>query len=132
MAFADDLLEQAYHLLSKDHPNPPKQASLRRAVSTAYYALFHLLIDEAVGNWSVARQRGLLARSFEHRAMKKVCDDRIRNFYSSSQPAAGIKMKGSGPSVQRVTAEAADVRRRRVLAAQSRCGLPELARSPRN
>ena len=25
----------------------PKQASLRRALSTAYYALFHLLVDEA-------------------------------------------------------------------------------------
>ena len=37
MAFADDLLEQAYHLVRKDGQNP-KQASLRRAVSTAYYA----------------------------------------------------------------------------------------------
>jgi uncharacterized protein (UPF0332 family) len=47
MAFADDLLEQAYHLANRDRENP-KQASLRRAVSTAYYALYHLLIDEAV------------------------------------------------------------------------------------
>ena len=54
MAFADDLLEQAYHLANRESGDP-KQASLRRAVSTAYYALFHLLIDEAVGNWGVAR-----------------------------------------------------------------------------
>ena len=54
MSFADDLLEQSYHLLNKDGENP-KEASLRRAVSTAYYALFHLLIDEAVGNWGIAR-----------------------------------------------------------------------------
>jgi len=54
MAFADDLLEQAYHLARRERKNPT-QASLRRAVSTAYYALFHLLIDEAVGNWAVER-----------------------------------------------------------------------------
>ncbi len=50
-----------------------------RAVSTAYYALFHLLIDEAVGNWSIARQRSTLARTFEHKEMKRVCDDCVRD-----------------------------------------------------
>ena len=37
MAFAEDLLDQAFLLLTKETKNP-KQASLRRAVSTAYYA----------------------------------------------------------------------------------------------
>ena len=49
MAFPGDLLEQAKHL-SKRERRKPKQASLRRAVSTAYYALFHLLIEEATRN----------------------------------------------------------------------------------
>jgi hypothetical protein len=70
MAFADDLLEQAYHLARRERKNPI-QASLRRAVSTAYYALFHLLIDEAVGNWAVERQRSVLARTFDHGRMKR-------------------------------------------------------------
>lgn len=39
---ADGLLEQAEHLLDVD-PRKPKQASLRRAMSAAYYSLFHLL-----------------------------------------------------------------------------------------
>ncbi len=47
MSFADDLLTQAEHLANWE--SEPTQAALRRAVSTAYYALFHLLIDEAVG-----------------------------------------------------------------------------------
>jgi len=68
MAFADDLLEQAYHLANLE-TGDPKQSSLRRSVSTAYYALFHLLIDEAVGNWGVARQRSILARTFDHGKM---------------------------------------------------------------
>ena len=69
MAYHDDLLEQALDLIHKD-PRRPKQASLRRAVSTAYYALFHLLISEAVANWKRASLRSELARSFEHGAMK--------------------------------------------------------------
>jgi hypothetical protein len=40
------LLDQARHLATLD-PRRPKQASLRRAISTAYYALFHLLSAEA-------------------------------------------------------------------------------------
>ncbi len=92
MAFADDLLEQSYHLAKRERRNP-RQASLRRGVSTAYYALFHLLIDEAVGNWAIERQRSVLARTFDHGKMKKECEDYINNYYSSGQPAALLKLK---------------------------------------
>ena len=69
MAFPDDLLEQATHLAQRDR-NRPKQASLRRAVSTAYYALFHLLISETVAYWKLKGQRPVLARAFEHGKMR--------------------------------------------------------------
>jgi hypothetical protein len=72
MAFAEDLLKQAFLLLNKESRNPT-QASLRRSVSTAYYALFHLLIQEASANWSRADTRDYLARAFEHRTMKQAC-----------------------------------------------------------
>jgi hypothetical protein len=61
MAFAKDLLQQAFLLLNKESKNP-KQASLRLAVSTAYYALFHLLIHEASANWSRVDTRVSCAR----------------------------------------------------------------------
>ena len=51
MGLAEDLLRQADHLAAYERLNP-SQASLRRAVSTAYYALFHLLIGEAALRWS--------------------------------------------------------------------------------
>ena len=92
MSFAQDLLEQAEHLVNRDGADP-KQASLRRAVSTAYYALFHLLIDEAVGNWSVARHRGRLARTFDHGSMRRVCDDHVKSFYSAGKPASQLLLK---------------------------------------
>jgi uncharacterized protein (UPF0332 family) len=70
MAFADDLLEQAYHLARRERTKL-RQASLRRSVSTAYYALFHLLIREAVSNWRHGDHRAALARAFDHGPMKK-------------------------------------------------------------
>lgn len=68
-----ELLEQAYHLATKE-PKRPKDASLRRAVSAAYYSMFHLLIHEATrflvaGSRSDLRHR--LARCFEHRRMRE-------------------------------------------------------------
>ena len=68
MPFADDLLLDAYHLAQRGGKNP-KQSSLRRAVSTAYYALFHLLIADFVLNWKRPDQRVRLGRMFEHRKM---------------------------------------------------------------
>ena len=92
MSLAQDLLEQAQHLAKRDGLEP-RQASLRRAVSTAYYALFHLLIDEAVSNWAVVHQRNKLARSFDHGSMKRVCDDCVRSFYSAGKPASARLLK---------------------------------------
>lgn len=92
MAFADDLLEQAYHLATMD-AGEPKQASLRRAVSNGYYALFHLLVDEAVCNWGIERQRNILARLFDHGKMKKVCEEHVTQFFNSGRPAAGAQLK---------------------------------------
>lgn len=45
MAYHDDLLTQAEDLIHKNQPKST-QADFRRAVSSAYYALFHLLIGE--------------------------------------------------------------------------------------
>ena len=92
MGLADDLLAQAYHLLNKDG-DAPIEASLRRAVSTAYYALFHLLIGDAVGNWGITRQRSELARTFNlETAVQDPALPRSRlfvvpfNFSSSASP----------------------------------------------
>ena len=87
MLFPQHLLEQAKHLASRETKRP-RQASLRRAVSTAYYALFHLLIHEATLNWKRAEQRALLARFFEHGKMKAASERQWRecNRYVNSDP----------------------------------------------
>ncbi len=72
--YTDDLLGQANFLLQLD-TRRPKQANLRRAVSAAYYALFHFLIEEAtlltVGTANAAKPlRQLVGRGFSHTAMR--------------------------------------------------------------
>ena len=68
MAFPEDLLVQARVLATLDRTRP-KQASLRRAVSTAYYALFHLLTGAAALNWKPSSQRFAFARILDHARM---------------------------------------------------------------
>lgn len=85
-----DLLIQAHHLASKE-PKKPKDASLRRAVSTAYYSLFHLLIEEACKLFIPGRRKDLrhrMARNFEHKRMKEAAQE-----VTSGQSQAPPKLK---------------------------------------
>jgi len=75
MAYHDDLLAQALQLV---HVSPPSQLTLRRAVSAAYYAVFHFLISEATSNWSNAALRTALGRAYDHGVMK-TASNRILN-----------------------------------------------------
>lgn len=57
-------------------PSPgASEAELRRGVSTAYYALFHLLIKETVSNFvNDAAFGARLGRAFQHGSMRAVCE----------------------------------------------------------
>ena len=71
MSFHDDLLDQAEHLAKLDLRRP-KQANLRRAISSAYYALFHLLISESSGLYFVNRKLSArMSRTHRHAEMEK-------------------------------------------------------------
>jgi uncharacterized protein (UPF0332 family) len=71
MAYHDDLIQQAGFLSELNTPGEPRQVDLRRAVSAAYYGLFHLLTTEAALNWKHQGQRDRFARMFDHGRMKK-------------------------------------------------------------
>ncbi len=75
MSLHSDLLAQA-RLLAQKEPKKPLQASLRRAVSASYYAVFHMLIDEAtrrmISGGGRAALRHCLARAYTHRNMRRV------------------------------------------------------------
>ena len=92
MPYPDDLLELAQRLADL-HPERPNQASLRRAVSTAYYALFHLLISEATANWARPELRATLGRCFDHGPMKTASETRVAqiNAILKNNPPAGAE-----------------------------------------
>lgn len=83
MSLARDLLEQAEHL-ARMEPTRPKQASLRRAVSAAYYALFHQLVRDTASflvHGSASHKvaiRQQLERAFEHSTMAKAAAAFVR------------------------------------------------------
>lgn len=104
MPYPDHLLEQAKHLANRERKRP-RQASLRRAVSTAYYALFHLLIHEATLNWKRVDQRALLARFFEHGRMKSASERQrgeCSRYINSNPPPSAGKELDSVRHLQRV------------------------------
>jgi uncharacterized protein (UPF0332 family) len=103
-----DLLKQASGLINQNSGNPT-QADLRRAVSAAYYALFHFLISETIAHWRLDSSRDALGRMFEHSVMKKasrkISDDKLYPF-AGENPTVVQKLR----SVARVFVELQDQR----------------------
>jgi len=102
MPLPNDLLEQAQFLVQRDQRRP-RQASLRRAVSTSYYAVFHLLSASSASQASPAAPLGLsnrIQRSLEHGVMKQAAKsfesghppDHISPFLSVPLPAALVSV----------------------------------------
>ncbi len=85
MPLHDDLLALARSLVPQyvpPFPAAPAEANLRRGVSTAYYALFHLIVGEAMTRIVAdPALRSRVARSFQHDKMKQVCQE-----YSEARP----------------------------------------------
>jgi hypothetical protein len=103
MALHDDLLALARRLVPPVPPPPAPvapppsivEADLRRGVSTAYYALFHLLVHEAMARIVAdPTLRSRVGRSLDHGKMKQVCQD-----YSGATIAAGVLTVRSGITI---------------------------------
>lgn len=97
MSLHDDLRVQAWHL-ARMEPRKPRQASLRRALSTAYYALFHLLVDAAAKQVlgaadAVQAARQVIARGYQHGQMASVC----RSFSGGTLPRFVAEITGPLP-----------------------------------
>ena len=93
MEFHEELLDLAQSLL---HHEPVSQASLRRAFSTGYYALFHLLIAEAVVNWARPEQRLELSRCFDHGKMRTASTELPKTAPAALRELAKTFVRNSG------------------------------------
>ena len=115
MSLHDDLLGQARQLAVKE-PKRPLQASLRRAVSTSYYGLFHLLVHDATGRMFPGRERAALrncmARAFVHGDMKRVAQQ-FSNDNVSPKLAPGLNGQPLQPELIGVATAFVDLQQAR-------------------
>jgi len=69
VGLADELLEDAHGLAEKGIADN-RQSLMRRAISTAYYAMFHLFVEDFIEHWEFEDQRARLGRMFNHAEMR--------------------------------------------------------------
>ncbi len=116
MSLHGDLLQQA-HLLATHEPRRPKQSSLRRAISSSYYALFHLLVHEAVSLLVVGADRkslrNSLSRAFVHGQMKEVAQQFAGTKGPSPKVLPALNGAGLPPELKSVASTFVDVQQAR-------------------
>jgi len=99
--YSERLLAQALHLAKRDRFRPA-QVNLRRAVSSAYYALFHALVyascGKFVGRGEDARAlRLVLSRSFTHTEMQRA-SRAFAQGQNGLPPVVRLALDGAGVS----------------------------------
>jgi hypothetical protein len=91
MPYPHDLIAFARQI-AELYPKPAShQPSLRRAISTAYYALFHLLISDGVAYCGDKQLAATLARMFDHGTMKSVSDAKVSEINGLFDPQPPVE-----------------------------------------
>jgi hypothetical protein len=85
----EHLFEQADQLAAPPANGAPRQANLKRAVSTAYYALFHAILtdvaDQLVGKGQRhTLQYSLVYRKVQHRDLTELCKNIVKQTLSDN------------------------------------------------
>lgn len=115
----DHLLDQAERLIASTG-GTARQVDLRRAISSAYYALFHAVTTEAaddlVGRTHRQTPRYRLAyRSIDHKSLLRLCEDIVKTKlpakYAGYEPSGGF-----GPDLQAFADSVVDLQEKRHLA----------------
>jgi uncharacterized protein (UPF0332 family) len=111
VSLPDELLDTARHLLRRNN-NKPTDADTRRSISTAYYALFHRLIEAATARLvDGAGAQAAVGRSFDHGRMKAICLG--INQSPLSKPLAPILVGPLPDELKRVTKTFVDLQQKR-------------------
>lgn len=113
----DHLLDQAERLTVPPGAGAPRQADLRRAISAAYYGVFHAVATEAADEFVGRTQRdspryALVYRNIEHGRLRGLCEDIVKSTppakYAMYLPGAGL-----GPDLVAVATAISELQERR-------------------
>jgi hypothetical protein len=113
----EHLLEQSERLIQRGMAGAPRQVDLRRAVSSAYYSVFHATMTAAADNLMGRTRRSsaqyaLAYRSIDHKSLRDICEEirrpTLRDRYKPYEPAGGFGIDiRARPISSRSPAEAA-------------------------
>ena len=113
----DHLLDQADRLIAPPGGGAPRQADLRRAISNAYYALFHAIATEAADDFAGRTQRqgsryALVYRSIAHGSLRRLCED-VAKTKPPTKYDAYVPKTGFGADLIAVAAAVIDLQENR-------------------
>lgn len=112
----DHLFEQAEKLIRPRGQLAPRQVDVRRAISAAYYGVFHYILAAAAdlhigGTARPAKRYTLLYRSVDHRTMRALCEE-------AKKPTPSARYRkyipnGLGPNIQAFASAFLDLQEKR-------------------
>lgn len=116
----EHLLDQADRLTAPPGVGAPRQADLRRAISSSYYGIFHAIVTEAADVFVGKTQRdspryALVYRSIDHRSLRAICEDVVK----PTLPAKYLKYEprgGFGSDLIALATAVAELQEKRHLA----------------
>jgi uncharacterized protein (UPF0332 family) len=116
----EHLLDQAEQLIVQSAAGAPRQADIRRAISTAYYALFHFILtgaaDEFVGvTKRLSSRYTIVYRSINHSVLKKLCE-RLSNPKVSPDMLKHFPRSGLGANLPALASAVVELQEKRHLA----------------
>jgi hypothetical protein len=116
----DHSFEQAEKLVAPPSAGPPRQVDLRRAISAAYYGVFHFCLAAAADEFVGATQRGtsrytLVYRSIDHKTLKDLCAE-AKKPTPPAKYLPYIPLGGFGSNIQAFATAAIELQEKRHLA----------------
>jgi hypothetical protein len=113
----EHLFDQAQKLVAPPPAGPPRQVDLRRAISSAYYGLFHFTLASVANEFVGFSLRGtsryaLVYRSVDHRTLKETCIE-ARKRLPAAKYAAFVPVRGFGSDIQAFAEYAVDLQEKR-------------------
>jgi uncharacterized protein (UPF0332 family) len=112
----DHLFEQAERLITIA-VGPPRQVDIRRAISAAYYAVFHATIsaaaDEFIGTTNRDKSRyGLAYRSVSHAWIRELCKE-VQKQNPSNKFKPYVPSTGFGSNINAFAAAVVELQEKR-------------------
>jgi hypothetical protein len=116
----DHLFEQAEKLIGPSPAGRPRQVDVRRAISSAYYGLFHFVLTEVADEFVGVTQRAsdryaLVYRSINHNIFKQLCSE-TKKTAPSAKYAPYFPAGGFDQDIQAFAAGVVDLQEKRHIA----------------